>query len=222
MNFAINISNLPVNSLSEVDIQNLILRFDSSLEINSIRLLRDVRNSSKGMAVIVVQFKDEKEARTFVETIDGNLFRGIQIKAAFARDRNLKEKEDYSDRTFKNKGGRSIYFDFTFTDADRRSIARERRRYNQDFRCEIFNDEMYVTCEGLYHVGDRRIKLSEAKLHHEPPLARRVTRKDLERDRGSLRSEFKDARKIRILCHECHKKAHEKDGDMRYDLPSCL
>lgn len=139
MNFAINISNLPVTALSEVDIQNFLLHFDSSLEINSIRLLRDVRNSSKGMAVIVVQFTDEKEARAFVETIDGNLFWGIQIKAVFERDRNLKEKEDYRDRTFKNKGGRSIYFDFSFTDADRRSIARERRRYNQNFKCEIFN-----------------------------------------------------------------------------------
>ena len=81
MNFTINISNLPVNSLSEVDIQNFLLHFDDSLEINSIRLLRDVRNSSRGMAVIVVQFKDEKEARIFVETVDGDLFRGIQIKA---------------------------------------------------------------------------------------------------------------------------------------------
>ena len=79
---------------------------------------------------------------------------------------------------------------------------------------------MYVTCEGMYHVGNRRIKLSE--FHNEPPLARRVIRKDLERDRESLRSEFKDSRKIRILCHECHKKAHEKDGDMRYDRPSGL
>lgn len=148
MNFAINISNLPVNSLSEVDIQNFLLHFDGSLEINSIRLLRDVRNSSRGMAVIVVQFKDEKEARIFVETIDGNLFRGIQIKAAFARDRNLKEKEDYRDRTYKNKGGRSLYFDFTFSEDDRIRIPEERRKYNRNFRYEIINNERYVTCEG--------------------------------------------------------------------------
>ena len=222
MNFAINISNLPVNSLSEVDIQNFLLHFDGSLEINSIRLLRDVRNSSRGMAVVVAQFNNEKDAHIFAETIDGNPFQGINVEVNYVKDRNLREKEDYRDRTFKNKGGRSIYFDFSFTDADRRSIARERRSYNQDFRYEIFKDEMYVTCEGMYHVGNRMIKLSESKLHHEPPLARRVTRRDLERGREYFHAEFKDASKIRILCHECHKKAHEKDGEMRYDLPSCL
>ena len=62
--------------------------------------------------------------------------------------RNLKEKEDSRDRTYKNKEGRSIYFDFSFTDADRRSIAREQRSYKQDFRCEIFNDESMLLVKG--------------------------------------------------------------------------
>lgn len=222
MNYAINISNLPVESVSEADIQNFLLSFNKPIEIISIRLIRDVRNKSRGMAVVIARFNNEEDAHIFAETIDGNPFQGINVEVTYVKDRNLREEEDYRDRTFKNKGGRSIYFDFTFTDADRRSIARERRNYNQDFRYEIFNDEMYVTCEGMYHVGKRRIKLSESEFHHEPPLARRVTRRDLERGREYFHAEFKDASKIRILCHECHKKAHEKDGDMRYDRPSGL
>ena len=116
---------------------------------------------------------------------------------------DYQESDDPSDR---NYGGRlrQHYYPYSFTDQDRKDIAKKRGHLQEDGKT--------VICERC----NEKHGISDADLHHDPPLAKRV----LDGEKlGERRRSFFDHTRILVLCKSCHKQLHKDKPRYYYPDP---